>query len=130
LGASYAIAGKRWRRAANAQQVVKGQAMTPDEFEGLLRHPLPISDQPTTTPDEAAYHMGYALAMREFAWVVAHGYAPTERQIVQALTQTMRVYTAASSGKYVSGQRPDWLRGRADALRQIIRQRNDTPARD
>ncbi|HUY76403.1 MAG TPA: hypothetical protein VMV29_06505 [Ktedonobacterales bacterium] len=100
--------------------------MTPDEFEGMLRHPFPAPGQTTATPDEAAYHMGFALATREFAWVVAHGYAPTERQIVQALTQTMRVYTAASSGKYVSGQRPDWLRGRADALRQIIRERNHT----
>jgi hypothetical protein len=101
--------------------------MTPDEFDGLLRRPTPAPEQTSATPDEAAYHMGFTLAMREFAWVVAHGYAPTERQIVQALTQTMRVYTAASSGKYVSGQRPDWLRGRADALRQIIRQRGQQP---
>ncbi len=104
--------------------------MTPDEFEGLLRRPLPAPDQTTETPDEVAYHMGFALAVREFAWVVAHGYAPTERQIVRALTQTMRVYTAASSGKYVSGQRPEWLRGRADALRQIIRQSNETSGAD
>ncbi len=104
--------------------------MTPDDFDGLLRHPLPAPTPQTTTSDEAAYHMGFALAMREFSWVVAHGYKPTERQIVQALTQTMRVYTAASSGKYVSGQRPDWLRGRADALRQIIRQRATPPSPD
>lgn len=103
--------------------------MTPDEFEGMLRHPFPQPSQTTASPDEAAYHMGFALARREFAWVVAHGYAPTERQIVQALTQTMRVYAAASNGKYVSGQRPDWLRGRADALRQILRERNQ-PAED
>ena len=104
--------------------------MTPDDFESLLRRLLPAPTPQTTTSDEAAYHMGFALAIREFSWVVAHGYAPTERQIVQALTQTMRVYTAASNGKYVSGQRPDWLRGRADALRQIIRQRAAPPSPD
>jgi len=71
---------------------------------------------------ESAFRVGYSRTMREFAWALARGYAPTERQLVIALTQTMRVYTAARGGKPIGGQRPDALRGRADALRMLIRQ--------
>ncbi len=100
--------------------------MTPDDFEGLLQHPTPLPTTTSEAPDKAAYEIGFARTMREFALATAHGFTPTERQLVLALTQTIRVYGAARSGKYVSGQRPDWLRGRADALRQIIRRRGDT----
>ncbi|HLY31567.1 MAG TPA: hypothetical protein VKQ36_11090 [Ktedonobacterales bacterium] len=100
-----------------------------DDFEGLLPHPpqTPATTSETSgAPDEAAYQVGFTRTLREFALATAHGFTPTERQLVLALTQTVRVYSAARSGKYVSGQRPDWLRGRADALREIIRRRGDT----
>jgi hypothetical protein len=76
--------------------------------------------------DAAAYQSGYERTMREYRWVRAHGWAPTERQIVRALTQTLRVYSAARGGKHVSGPRPDWLRGRADALRDLLRQQAES----
>lgn len=72
--------------------------------------------------DEAAYQAGYWRTMREVEWVRMRGWIPTERQLVQALMQAMRVYTAARSGKPIGGQRPAWLHGRADALRELIRQ--------
>lgn len=72
--------------------------------------------------DEAAYQAGYWRTMREVEWVRMRGWIPTERQLVQALMQAMRVYTAARSGKPIGGQRPAWVHGRADALRELIRQ--------
>jgi hypothetical protein len=78
--------------------------------------------------DAAAYQSGYERTMREYRWVRAHGWTPTERQIVLALTQTLRVYGAARGGKPVAGPRPDWLRGRADALRELLhRQAESAP---
>jgi len=75
-----------------------------------------------TESDEAAYQAGYSRTMREVEWVRMRGWIPTERQLVQALMQAMRVYTAARSGKPIGGQRPAWLHGRADALRELLRQ--------
>jgi hypothetical protein len=72
--------------------------------------------------DKAAYEAGYLRTMREVEWVRMRGWIPTERQLVQALMQAMRVYTAARSGKPIGGQRPAWLHGRADALRELLRQ--------
>ena len=76
-------------------------------------------------PDQSAgtaYHDGYQRAMRELAWARTHGFAPTERQLVRALTQALRVYHVVSGGKSIAGRHPDWLRGRAEALRTLLRQ--------
>jgi len=72
--------------------------------------------------DANAYQSGYERTMREFTWARAHGWVPTERQLVVALAQAQRVYGAARGGKPIGGQRPDWLRGRADALREVLHQ--------
>lgn len=71
--------------------------------------------------DEQAYQDGFRRAMRELAWARSHGFVPTERQLVLALTQAMRVYEVAHGGKAVGGRHPEWLRGRADALRELVR---------
>jgi len=72
--------------------------------------------------DEEAYRAGYARMMREVRMGRAMGWRPTERQFVVALTRTARIYASARRGKPVGGQRPDWLKGRADALRALLRQ--------
>ena len=98
-----------------------------EHFEDFPR----IEDEARQTPllasaaseePESAFRIGYNRTLREFAWALARGYSPTERQLVVALTQTMRVYTAARVGKHIGGQSADTLRGRADALRMLIRQ--------
>jgi len=68
------------------------------------------------------YAEGYNRAARELAWARAHGFVPTERQLVRAATQAMRVYEVVQGGKAVAGRHPEWLRGRADALRDLLRQ--------
>lgn len=70
--------------------------------------------------DATAYQSGYDRTMRELRWARAHGWNPTERQLVVALAQALRVYGAARGGKPIGGPRPDWLRGRADALRALL----------
>jgi hypothetical protein len=82
---------------------------------------------PDSDSDASAYADGYRRVMREMAWVRARGWAPTERQITVALMQAMKVYATARSGKFVSGQRPEWLHGRADALRALLRQDAGAP---
>ena len=72
--------------------------------------------------DELAYADGYRRVMRELAWARAHSFTPTERHITLALAQAARVYAAARGGKFVGGRRPEWLRGRADALRELLHQ--------
>jgi hypothetical protein len=72
--------------------------------------------------DDAAYHDGYTRVMRELQWVRSRGWMPTERQITVALMQTARVYAAARRGRSVGGQHPEWLRGRVDALRTLLRE--------
>ena len=71
--------------------------------------------------DAEAYQAGYTRTLREFQWAQAHGWTPTERQLVVSLSQAIRVYSAARGGKPIGGPRPDWLRGRADALRELLR---------
>jgi hypothetical protein len=71
--------------------------------------------------DAEAYQAGYMRTLREFQWAQAHGWTPTERQLVVSLSQAIRVYSAARGGKPIGGPRPDWLRGRADALRELLR---------
>lgn len=72
--------------------------------------------------DGNAYADGYNRAMRELAWARAHGFVPTERQLVGALTQAMKVYEVVHGGKAIAGRHPEWLRGRADALRDLLHQ--------
>ena len=67
-----------------------------------------------------AYQAGYMRTLREMEWVQTQGWTPTERQVVQALMQAMRVYSAVRSGKPIGGRHPAWLRGRADALRSLL----------
>ncbi len=90
--------------------------MARGDFDGITILPAGV------TADESAYRDGYTRLMREVAWARERGWAPTERQIVAGLMRTMKVYTAARGGKFVSGQHPEWLRGRADALRELLRQ--------
>ncbi len=71
--------------------------------------------------DMAAYRDGYARVMREIGWARAHGWLPTERQLVLALSQAGRVYAAVRGGRSIGGQRPEWVHGRADALRALLR---------
>jgi len=67
-----------------------------------------------------AYKEGYARALREFVWAREHGFVPTERDIVLALMQAMKIYGAVRGGKSIGGREPEWLHGRADALRTLL----------
>lgn len=69
----------------------------------------------------ADYRAGFSTIMRDYAWGASRGYSPTERQLVLAVTHAARIYTATRGGKPVSGRSPEWLRGRLDALRTLIR---------
>ena len=72
--------------------------------------------------DEEAYRAGYLRTMREMEFVQSsYGWQPSERQLVLALTRTVRIYTAARQGKPVGGRHPEWLRGCADAIRELLR---------
>jgi hypothetical protein len=70
----------------------------------------------------AEYRAGFNAIMRDYTWGASRGYLPTERQLVLAVTHAARIYATARGGKQVSGRSPDWLRGRMDALRALIRQ--------
>lgn len=67
------------------------------------------------------YRAGYSAIIRDYTWGSRRGYLPTERQLVLAVTHAARIYAATRSGKPVGGRSPDWLRGRVDALRTLIR---------
>ncbi len=91
--------------------------MALNSFDGLAAaHPDDAAD------DEVAYHDGYTRLMRELTWARSHGFVPSERQLVLALTQATRVYSAVRGGKFIGGRHPEWLRGRADALRALLRE--------
>lgn len=81
--------------------------------------PLPLDD--ARGGDTAAYRDGYARVMREIGWARAHGFVPSERELVLALNQAGRVYTTVRGGKFVGGRRPEWVHGRMDALRALLR---------
>jgi hypothetical protein len=98
--------------------------MASDDFDRLLMGPSSVQ------ADIQAYEEGYRRVMREMAWARSHGYAPTERQLVLALSQAQRVYEVAHGGKAVGGRRPEWLRGRADALRELLRRGVGAPPTD
>jgi hypothetical protein len=71
--------------------------------------------------DEEEYRAGYLRTMREMEFVQSsYGWRPSERQLVLALTRTVRIYTAAKQGKPVGGRHPEWLRGCADAIRELL----------
>jgi hypothetical protein len=72
--------------------------------------------------DEAAYQDGYQRMLRAATWGRERGFVPTQRQLTVALMRTMRVYAAVRGGKVIAGQRPEWLRGQAEALRELLRQ--------
>ncbi len=79
-------------------------------------------DERERDEDEAAYRAGYARMLREVELGRAMGWKPTERQLVVALARTARIYASARRGKPVGGQRADWLKGRAEALRALLRE--------
>ena len=83
--------------------------------------PWPLGGEIVDDGASPEYRAGYNTIMREYTWGARRGYLPTERQMVLALTHAARIYSAARGGKPVSGRGPDWLRGRVDALRALIR---------
>ncbi len=89
--------------------------MAEASFDGVPRMFAASSD------DATAYHDGYERAMRELAWARRYGWVPSERQLAVAISHAMSVYTSARRGKFIGGQRPEWLHGRADALRELLR---------
>lgn len=72
--------------------------------------------------DSDAYQAGYVRTLREMEIGQSLGWSPTERQLVVALSRAVRVYSTARHGKPIGGQHPEWLRGRADALRALLQQ--------
>ncbi|PWT78694.1 MAG: hypothetical protein C5B60_00765 [Chloroflexi bacterium] len=70
--------------------------------------------------DPLAYQEGYSRTLREFAWAREHGFIPSERLLVLALVQANRIYDTVRGGKSVGGRQPEWLHGRADALRTLL----------
>ncbi len=80
------------------------------------RYDFPVegSDEPK------AYRDGYVRTLREFDWAREHGFTPSERLLVLALTQAARIYQTVRTGKSIGGRDPEWLRGRADALRELL----------
>lgn len=69
---------------------------------------------------EDAYASGFTRTVREFEWACAHGWAPTPRQLVVARAQALHVYTTVRGGKPIGGSSPEWLHGRAEALRVLL----------
>ena len=56
--------------------------------------------------DEEEYRAGYLRTMREMEFVQSsYGWRPSERQLVLALTRTVRIYTATKQGKKPNGGR-------------------------
>ncbi len=92
--------------------------MEPD-FLSLPADLLP-DDPADRSAYREAYQAGYMRTLRELEWARGQGWNPTERQIVSALMQAMRVYGTVRSGKPIGGRHPAWLRGRADALRSLL----------
>lgn len=70
--------------------------------------------------DPLAYQEGYSRTLLEFAWARDHGFVPSERLLVLALMQANKIYDTVRGGKSVGGKQPEWLHGRADALRTLL----------
>ncbi len=77
---------------------------------------------PTNATSGADYDAGYAQVTREAAWARQRGWHASERQLTVMLMRAARIYAAVRGGKTVAGQSPEWLRGRLDALRALVRQ--------
>ncbi|HEY7973886.1 MAG TPA: hypothetical protein VID72_00955 [Ktedonobacterales bacterium] len=90
--------------------------MLPDQSETPSRGPL--VDFLAESPD---YYAGFTNVLRELSSAQARGFEPTERQLVLAVMHSARIYTSARSGKPIGGRSPDWLRGRVDGLRSMLR---------
>jgi hypothetical protein len=71
--------------------------------------------------ESSDYYAGFSSVIREVSSAQERGFQPTERQLVLAVTHSARIYTSARSGKPVGGRSPDWLRGRVDGLRSMLR---------
>ena len=83
--------------------------------------PQELDGQIANAENSADYRAGFSAIMRDYTLGASRGYSPTERQLVLAVTHAARIYTATRGGKPVSGRSPEWLRGRLDALRILIR---------
>ena len=90
--------------------------MLPDQSETPSGQPL--ADYLAESPD---YYAGFTSVLRELASARERGFEPTERQLVLAVMHSARIYTSARSGKPIGGRSPDWLRGRVDGLRSLLR---------
>lgn len=95
--------------------------MLPDQDETPSGEPL--AEYLAESPD---YYAGFTSVIREVSSAQARGFTPTERQLVLAVTHSARIYTSARSGKPIGGRSPDWLRGRVDGLRSLLRRRTAT----
>ena len=66
--------------------------------------------------DEEEYRAGYLRTMREMEFVQSsYGWQPSERQLVLALTRTVRIYSAATAGEArwrTASRVAAWLRRR------------------
>jgi hypothetical protein len=83
----------------------------------------PPHGAPINAANGADYDAGYEQVTREVAWVRLRGWDPSERQLTVMLMRAARIYATVRGGKSVAGQSPEWLRGRLDALRAVLRQR-------
>jgi hypothetical protein len=83
----------------------------------------PTPGEPLTNylAESSEYYAGFTSVLRELADAQARGFQPTERQLVLAVTHSARIYTSARGGKPIGGRSPDWLRGRVDGLRSLLR---------
>jgi hypothetical protein len=82
----------------------------------------PPRGAPINATAGADFDAGYEQVTREAAWARLRGWSPTERQLTVMLMRAARIYAAVRGGKSVAGQSPEWLRGRLDALRALLRQ--------
>jgi hypothetical protein len=80
-------------------------------------------EAPIRATDQTDYDAGYEQVTREAAWARRRGWDASERQLTLTLLRAARIYAAVRGGKSVAGQSPEWLRGRLDALRALLRQR-------
>lgn len=90
--------------------------MLPDPDETSVSEPF--AEYLAESPE---YYAGFTSVIRELSSAQARGFQPTERQLVLAVTHSARIYSSARSGKPISGRSPDWLRGRVDGLRSLLR---------
>ena len=83
----------------------------------------PSDRAPANGATSADYDAGFAQVAREASWARLRGWDASERQLTVMLMRAARIYATVRGGKSVAGQSPEWLRGRMDALRALLRQR-------